>query len=377
MRSPRQSLTRASSIGFGTLFLALTYACTERAIAPTAHDDANDFAVSGILTSSLWRVNGSDLSFAGTVSANAHITQDRKGVRQDVQAPTLSSEMLAAPAATQRFGLSTLHAPSTSKLALREGAQVTWRTKFQSPRVNLTTRDGKRVSLQKIADPRGGGRPPVATMLYDGDRPVSMVEALYEKDGKRWKPTRSRITIFGKDGKPSAVTENNIAALAATSSGTVSMLVDGFRRVGGTLSTLVQPDVLYAATSPNDDGEGQCFKEAVALAAAATAQVAADIALGIALAACAGTLISCPAVLAAIATVAATSAVYLIRVVEYDACMNPPETTTTVRSNDGGGGGGGSEGDGCHDVTWEISYDGGWSWHYYDTQRICGGIYEM
>jgi hypothetical protein len=368
MRSSRRSLSRASSIGFGTLFLTLSYACTERALAPTATEDANEFAVSGILTSSLWQANGSQLAYAGSVSTQARITQDKGGVHQQLE--QTSAATAPPPASTQRFGTSMLTVPSTNKLALPEGAQISWRTKFKSRRENFTTRDGKHVSLQRVADPRGGGRPPLATMLYDGDRPVSLIEAQYQKDGKRWKPTRSRITLFGKDGKPSAVTENDLAALQTASialPGTAAALADGFRRVGGSLSELIRPDALYAASTGDDDG--RCMREAILLAAAATAQVAADIGLAIAIAACPTTVIACPAVLAAMATVAATAAVYLVRVYEYDQCMYPPGTSS---ARPGSGGGESDDGGGCSEIQWEISYDGGNTWQYYDTQQSCG-----
>lgn len=45
----------------------LSYACTERVNAPSAVNTDNEFAISGILTSSLWRVNGSQLNYAGSV----------------------------------------------------------------------------------------------------------------------------------------------------------------------------------------------------------------------------------------------------------------------------------------------------------------------
>ncbi|MDB4889505.1 MAG: hypothetical protein JWL61_1360, partial [Gemmatimonadetes bacterium] len=73
------------SIGFGTLFLAVSYACSERTVAPTATDDANAFAVSGILSSSLWRVDGAQLTYAGSFSAQGRITQDKNGVHQEFE----------------------------------------------------------------------------------------------------------------------------------------------------------------------------------------------------------------------------------------------------------------------------------------------------
>jgi hypothetical protein len=374
MRSPGRSLTRASSIGFGTLFLAVSYACSERAVAPTATDDANEFAVSGILSSSLWRVNGSELTYAGSVSTRGRITQDKNGVRQELE-PAVVANALPSPS-TQRFGLSPLRAPSASKISLPEGAQVSWRSRLNSPRVNLATKDGKRVSLQYVADPRGGGRPPVATMLYDGDRPVSLIEGLYQKDGTRWKPTRARITIFGKDGRPSVVTENDFGALQTASvamPGTAAVLADGFRRVGGSLSKLIQPDALYAASTAGDDDE-RCWKERLAVAGAAAAQLAADVTLGIASAACAasGGLL-CPAVVAAALGVTATAVNYLIKVAEYDDCMSRSQPIISSRWGGSGGGGGGGTDDGgqCNTIIWEISYDGGATWQYYDTQSTC------
>jgi hypothetical protein len=376
MRSSRRSLSRASSIGFGTLFLTVSYACSERAIAPTAADTANEFAVSGILSSSLWRVDGAQLTFAGSVSAQGRITQDKNGVHQEFE-PTVVTHVapsLSAP----RLGLSPLRAPATNKAPLPEGAQVSWRSRLTSPRVQLTTRDGKRISMQRVADPRGGGRPPVATMLYDGDRPVSLIEGVYQKEGKHWKPTRARVTIFGKDGKPAVVTEDNFAALQTASvamPGTAAAFADGFRRVGGSLARLIQPDALYAASLTEDDDE-RCWRQRLAVIGAAGTQVAADIALGVAITACGvsgGVL--CPAVIAASIAATAAAVNYLIKVAEYDDCMSREDPI--ISSGGGGAGGGGESGNGCYDVVWEISYDGGRSWNYYDTQTVCEGTYEM
>jgi len=377
MRSQRRSLSRASSIGFGTLFLTVSYACSERAIAPTATDDANEFAVSGILSSSLWRVDGAQLTYAGSLSAQGRITQDKNGVHQEFEPALVTKVPLSL--ATPRLGLSPLRAPAANKTPLPGGAQVSWRSRLTSTRVQLGTRDGKRISMQRVADPRGGERPPIATMLYDGDRPVSLIEGVYQKEGKRWKPTRARVTIFGKDGKPSVITEDNFAAMQTASvaiPGTAAVLADGFRRVGGSLSRLIQPDALYAA-SLTDEDEERCWKERLAVAGAAGTQIAADIALGIAITACAATGgVLCPAVIAASIAAAAAAVNYLIKVADYDACMSRPEPIISVAGG-GGGGGGGGEGKGCYDVDWEVSYDGGWSWSYYGTQRVCEGIYEM
>ncbi|MEO5818025.1 MAG: hypothetical protein ABIT20_22340 [Gemmatimonadaceae bacterium] len=330
--------------------------------------------MSGILTSALWQVNGSQLSYAGSVSAQARITQDKAGaVHQQLEQTSISTAPTSAP--TQRFGRSLLTVPSTNKLALPEGAQVSWRTQFKSPRENLTLRDGKRVSLQRVADPRGGGRPPVATMLYDGDRPVSLIEAQYLKEGKRWKATKARITLFGKDGKPSAVTESNLAALQTASvalPGTPAAFADGFRRVGGSLSRLIQPDVLFAATTGDDDG-GRCWSEWWAMMAAGAAQTAADIALGSAITACGAFIVTCPAIAGALLAVTATAATYLLRVIAYDQCMNPPQPIIAAP----GGGGTGGEGDGCYEAEWQISWDGGWSWHHYSFETICERSYAM
>jgi hypothetical protein len=81
----------------------------------------------------------------------------------------------------------------------------------------------------------------------------------------------------------------------------------------------------------------------------------------------------CPPVIAAALAVAGAAANYLVKVMAYDECMS---RTEPIISNRGGGGGGSDSGDGCYDVVWEISYDGGWSWSYYDTQRVCGRQYE-
>ncbi len=370
MRSQKRLLSRWSSIAFGALFLTLIYACTDRAIAPTATDTASEFALSGILSSSLWRVNSAGPSYAGSVSAQARLTQDKNGVHQDIGPATISDELFASPSSpANRFGAVLLPAPLFDK---RDGGDVKWRAQFKSPRLKLKTSNGKDVTIQTVPDPRGDGRPPVASMLFDGDRPVSMIQSIYERDGKRWRPTRSRVTVFGNDGKPGAVVESDLTALqtaGAALPGTAAVLAEGFRRVGGSLSKLVRPDALFAATV--DDALSKCFIEGVYVAAAAAAQVAADIALGIAIAACVGVPLSCPAVVAAMLTVSATAAVYLLRIIAWEECMNPPRIVT----GGGGGGSGGSGGSGgvagCFAIVWEISYDGGATWSYLDTTFQC------
>jgi hypothetical protein len=375
MRSSGRSLTRASSIGFGTLFLAVSYACSERAVAPTAADEANEFAISGILSSSLWRVDGKQLTYAGSVSAQGRLTQDKNGVHQAFEPAVVSDGPTSRSAPS--LALSPLRTATANKVPVPEGGQAAWRTRLTSPRLPLPTRDGKRMSLQRVADPRGGGRPPVATMLYDGDRPVALVEGVYQKDGKRWKPTRARVTIFGKDGKPSVVTENDLAALQTASvaiPGTAAVLANGFRQVGGSLSKLIQPDALYAASPFDELDQERCWRERVALVAAVAAQLAADIGLGTAITACGasgGTL--CPAVIGAQLAVAATATNYVLRVIDYDQCMSRPQPILAPVGTSGGGGGG--YGDGCYDVIWDVSYDGGYSWSYYGTQRVCSTFY--
>ena len=374
MRSPRRLLSLTSSTAFGTLFLALSYACAEVVIVPTATDTQNDFAVSGILASSLWRVNGSQLTYAGTVTAHARLTQDKNGLHQDFGPATSTSDAFASSSSpTQRFGPFQLRAPLTDKSGSNDGAHVKWRAQFKTPRVKFKTNSGKDITIQMVPDPRGAGRPPVASMLFDGDRPASMIQSVYALDGTRWRPTRSRVTIFGENGLPVAVTESDLTALQTASvarPGREAELTDGFRRVGGSLSRLVRPDVLYAATLDSSE-EGRCLVESLNVAGAAAAQLAADVALGAAIAACVGTIISCPAVVAASLTVAASAAFYLAKVIEWDRCMNPPPTIKTIAGGGGGGLPNGGNGEGCSEITWEISYDDGATWQYLSTQIVC------
>ena len=222
-----------------------------------------------------------------------------------------------------------------------------------------------------VDDPRGGGRPPAAIMTFDGDRPVSMHQYVYTRDGNRWRPARSRVTVFGGNGKPAAVTENDLTTLQTASfavPGTATALIDGFRRVGGSLSKLVQPDVLFAATM--DDAS--CFREAELVAAATLAEIAGAGFLAAAILACPGTLgLTCLAVIALQIALAGLDLALGVAVADWYLCLNPSPITRGSGGGTGGGGPRDGSGAGCYDITWEISYDGGLTWQFLGLTLQC------
>ena len=223
-----------------------------------------------------------------------------------------------------------------------------------------------------IDDPRGGGRPPVAIMTFDGDRPVSMHQYVYARDGNRWRPTRSRDTVYGGNGKPAAVMENDLSApqtAGVAVPGTAATLTDGFRRVGGSLSNLVQPDVLFAATM--DDAS--CFREAALVAAATAAQIAGVGFLAAAILACPGTLgLTCWAVIGLQIALAGLDLALGVALADWYLCLNPSPITRGSGATTGGGGSrDGLGGDGCYEITWEISYDRGLTWQFFGITLQC------
>jgi hypothetical protein len=233
------------------------------------------------------------------------------------------------------------------------------------------TQDGRDVALQAIADPRGEDRPPVAVMIYEGDRPVSIHQYRYVKEGKHWRPRASRVTIFGSDGKPNLVVTNDIAAAQFGSivlPRASTWLLDGLHAMGGSLGRLVLPDVLYAAQDQLDAGSS-CSREAAILAGAVLAEAAAVAFLAAAVAACPVTVVTCFAVVAAQLALTAADIALGVAYGDYYNCTHPQKKTT----GDGSGAGGSFDGsgDGCFTLDFYVSYDGGNSWIYDGSALAC------
>jgi hypothetical protein len=168
------------------------------------------------------------------------------------------------------------------------------------------------------------------------------------------------------------------------------------RRIGDLALRLVQPDALHAATI-EDDGVPCAVELAASLAASgiafqidATAAVA-DAALIAATVLCASSpvdppaLVACaqiPALTAAassatLAAVSATGVAVIAGATYFECVWNHYTKKDTVKKNVPGGGGG-KEGGGigeCPDIEWYISYYGGISWEWYETQDGGWGCY--
>ena len=236
--------------------------------------------------------------------------------------------------------------------------------------------------------------PEVVVWLRDG-KPVSTVTTKWKITGAGAVPVSSVTTALNEAGRPSMVIATEYAYNAASIEyGDERSLV---RRIGDLALRLVQPDALHAATI-EDDGVPCPIELAASLTAsglalqALAAAAAADAALAGATALCASSPVDPPALAACASipalTAAASSAnlaatshtgVAAIAGAAYLSCVwNHYTKKDSVKKSVPGGGGGGKEGGGigdCPDIEWYISYDGGITWEWYETQDGGWGCY--
>ena len=105
----------------------------------------------------------------------------------------------------------------------------TQRKLVQTRNLKLPTGDGRTIRVQVAEDSRGGGRPPVAAVLYDKDRPVVRIEYKYKPDGARWEVVSSRASMLDAAGRVTLVVDRDYSGLRWTTR------ADGrrsFRRIG-------------------------------------------------------------------------------------------------------------------------------------------------
>lgn len=360
METNRRIRSRAPLVLAGLLFVTLSYACTDQVSAPVARNSDLDFTVNEILATKVWRTNGTQPVYLGRGTSTLQTSRRGRNLYFKVGEVTVDPQKASPPPMSSSFG------PTTGVEGPAEvnGKAITnWRARFNTPVQKLKTKDGKDVGIQVVDDKRGGGRPPTAFMIYDGDRPSSMHQVLYTHERGQWIPSRIRVTTYGKkDGRAIAVTEYDRAAGPATS---VRMqrapgIMRNLRDLEGTLARLVQPDALYA------QGFSDCFNELAAVVGWIGCQIAADVALGLAIVACAALQLEFCAAIPALQAVSYICGVELvIAIIHWTNCAFP----SIGSSGTGGGTGGGKTT--CTEVIIEVSTDGGLTWQYDHTEWQC------
>jgi hypothetical protein len=378
------------------LAMGVTYACSDRIAAPVS-GDGNDYFLTGPAFSSLWRVEGASLSYLG--SASSQVTVGRTGTELthhegDVRAFSLAPASAKATQVQLEASAPMLQLGSFAPADRSIGTGVTGilRDRSVAPKQIKVKANGRDLAIRYIEDSRPGHRPPVAAMIYDGRRAVSLNEYTYVKEGQRWRPSYARVTMFDSAGKAVLVATHDMSSVRAQfgeRTGMMNHVGERLSQMGASLSRLVQPDVLHAADVCDETPDSPCWHEAIMLGVATSAEAAGVLGVVAAYATCPATAgLTCLAGLAAQAALAALDLALGVALADYLICKRNggPNATAKIPANPavgitpngrsadcigGGTGGGDLGGYGCYTEIWEISYDGGQTWQYYTTIWVC------
>jgi hypothetical protein len=228
-------------------------------------------------------------------------------------------------------------------------------------------------------------------LIYKNGRATALIEPTYERTATGWQPRRARTTVFDSTGAVSNIILSDFTNLESqiASAGVVDRFAAGALRAAAAFGTLFQPDVLHAATQP-DDAEDitRCLPQASALVLASATLAIDLVALDAAINACAATVVACAALPLAYARVARDTAAELAAAALLAACWSAdddceqgegtlPETFVTGAQASTGQTAAPSCTDGaggpyqvCIDYQYEISFDGGATWTSF-VETVC------
>ncbi len=390
MRLSYSTNLKRATITVGALAAAGALACSDGLTRPQSRASADDdFATSGVIVSSLMRADAGADAPISSLSVHAEFGG---GGRQ----ATLGSPTRVAIDPAQASALRT-QALTPVKLALgsvgptfdRQGGGrksiVRPHAKGRSLRFR---KDGKDIELQFVDDPRGGSRPPAATVTLVNGRAAAVNQYTYSKIGKSWLPTSSRATIYDSTGHATFVVSNTFrtSTVSEASFGHLGadILASGAGKLIAALGALAQPDMLYAATTADEIDAG-CGQKATAASIAEFGWLGALAALAVAWGGCVTTIFECPGVLAAQAALAIADNAMGKAEAEYYLCLQQQQQQQQPPASPPTSGGGSpppttepppsppveDQGPACGEITWEISYDDGATWDYLDTTVTC------
>ncbi|NOT08210.1 MAG: hypothetical protein HOP28_08390 [Gemmatimonadales bacterium] len=370
--------------------LLIIGACGEQVSAPNGSGSIDKSQVQGTAIMSFWKPGTAGMTYLGAVSADSDPSESGQSMqarRDRVRPITLAAADVEAkrPTISKAFSTFQYKGPAKASAAdpfAQSRAPLT-RPMLQGRTFTTKTSDGKNVRVQIADDPRGGSRPPLATAIYVNERIVAVHEMSYKKTGGKWTPTEVTVTAFDSTGQVSLISNQDLRGLSFGGTSTLGGLKrfqDRLKSVGRRMQDLVLPDAAYAAMPASMEEPGEsCFQEWVELGIAALANGIAFAGVLAAEAGClsaATALLSCPAWGLAAAAYAITSLNFLWADYRLGVCRGENPTPPSSGGGGGGTGGGGTGGGGtgqvCQEYTIEISFDGGSSWHYYGTVRVCG-----
>jgi len=389
--------TRIVTLGLASLAVALTYACTDNAVGPHSRTNPSTVIdVRGDASGSIWKVAGGELTYVGAATAHFDGRLSEAGFRpKSSSARTLDLSPLEIEELRSRLSRNaiSLTLPASAPLVASgtsqaAGAAALRRISFKTRFRRGLERDGVRTDW--VPNPKGGKRPPVAMLVYKNGLATALIEPTYTQTATGWQPRRARTTVFDPTGAVSKIILSDFTNLESqlASAGFVDRFAAGALRAAGAFGMLFRPDVLHAATQP-DDAEDitRCLTQASALAFA-TATLAIDlVALDTALAACATSVVACAALPLVYARVARSTAAELAAAAFLAACWSAddceetggPVAETFVAGAHASTGqaaaasctnGAGGSYQVCIDYQYEISFDGGVTWNDF-VEKVC------
>jgi hypothetical protein len=370
----RTTSSRQAGLVLALLTLGITFACSDNVVAPNAKSEVR---ASGVWASSVWKPGATDLQYVASATGvvdvvlgahtfSAHQNDTRAVALGPIEVESLRRSLQSSLLASSDPGLGSTHSVNA------RGPAVSITQAFKTRSLRLKGTGGDNLRLEFIDHPLGGGRPPLAVMIYRNERPVMLNEYTYVRDGKGWRAIRSRSSILDANGKVSLISEQDLSRIrqggATATVGSARWFRQGIGSGGALLARLVQPDALYADVIPIDDG---CTNELLALVEATANEAALAIALGLAIGSCATPLSElCLLLIAGAQAALAAADIALGRAIaDYYACKHP--TADPTGNNGISPGSGGTEGPGCTLYIVRKSLDGGQTWLFVSTFEIC------
>lgn len=320
--------------------------------------------LSGRVRSSIWQARGRGLAFLGTINSHPDVTLAGKNVIADGGLTTLAT---FPGISTDSLGL-TISPSMTSDglglvnvLASAGGRGNALRIALAGPTFSHTMSNGQELRMEFSA-PKNG-RPPGVMALYVGDELKAFNFFTHTRRGSRWTVVDMTIVHFDSTGLAS-ITKHDLEGVVgqpmSMNGRPLSVASTGMQA----LSIDCDSQIIPTPECEEASEDGPCLSQKLALAAAGAAFVSAEIAYAAALAACA-TGVLCPGVGVAVAALSAAGLALVAAEVAFNECI----------AATGAGGGGGNPGGGdtnCETYIIEVSDDGGITWEYLTTVRVCG-----
>jgi hypothetical protein len=351
--------------------LVVAAGCGEPVSGPRGGSPDNALLVNGVTTATMWQSTESGFSIRGSISAAIVSEHVPKGIRTRLIGANGSSltpsEVNLATSDLRQMSLLPRGDSMKSPVALGQAAAVgrgLLRPEFRGKSFS-TRKNGQQLRVQLIQRSDQDKGPPLGLALFVDGRIRSIHQLIYSKAGGQ--PVEILSTSFDSTGRSTSIVRQDMRGLTWTS-GTAAVrpndrLLLGLQGLGAKLGRALLPDLLAAAEHADDDPSGPCFWQWVGVITQAVEVGVLQTAAEAITAGCPVTGILCPAAVAAWAAVAVAVAQLVEKIAALDACR---------QANQGQQGGGGGNND-CYWITWWISYDGGWTWYYYDSTEVCPG----